>query len=405
VITTKDFKDMKKVNKDYIGVVRRNNGRLQYERIPMQKSVKVMNKLVSMAEDDMMSIEDMTSYVHSQIVFQYLALPFSVDHESNEMYDTADWVMKELVDDLMAARTKVKYLECALKVLEECDYRWNAIRIDNTFPDLLVRTHRDYETEVMGLGLTKDTSILFQSYDLGSGNDGGLFFTVYKNEVPLLPYRSVVEMYDCSEDILDTTMMFDPESNQWDNALRSLVAISNAILENEDEFYKKHVVEAGQEMLEKMKLLCLDPKSYYTWLENIQDRVSIDYSECGKSLDPLLKKDESNRRLYELLETGRKMTCALDMADNLLDWSKEGLMFSGLEKIQTDLQNISKSLLQEMEKEHDNLPEEVFSEDYGEYESPEEEKGEIARELRCVCDKLREWLSLEPRFPEEKDEF
>jgi hypothetical protein len=99
------------------------------------------------------------------------------------------------------------------------------------------------------------------------------------------------------------------------------------------------------------------------------------------------------------------MTCALDMADNLLDWSKEGLMFSGLEKIQTDLQNISKSLLQEMEKEHDNLPEEVFSEDYGEYESPEEERGEIARELRCVCDKLREWLSLEPRFPEEKDEF
>ena len=51
---------MKKVNKDYIGVVRRNNGRLQYERIPMQRSVKVINKLVSMAEDDTMSIEDMT---------------------------------------------------------------------------------------------------------------------------------------------------------------------------------------------------------------------------------------------------------------------------------------------------------------------------------------------------------
>lgn len=403
MITTNDYKDMKKVNKDYIGVVRRNNGRLQYERIPMLRSVKVINKLVSMAEDDTMSIEDMTSYVHSQIVFQYLALPFSVDHESDDMYDTADWVMKRLVDDLKDARTKVKYLECALKVLEECDYRWNAIRIDNTLPDLLVRTRRDYETEVMGLGLTNDTSILFQSYDLD--DDGGLFFTVYKNEVPLLPYRSVVEMYDCSEDILETTMMFDPESNQWDNALRSLVAVSNAILDNEDEFYKKHVVEAGQEMLEKMKLLCLDPKSYYTWLENIQDRVSIDYSECGKSLDPLLKKDESNRRLYELLETGRKMTCALDMADNLLDWSKEGLMFSGLEKIQTDLQNMSKSLLQEMEKEHDNLPEEVFSEDYGEYESPEEERGEIARELRSMCDKLRGWLSLEPRFHEEKDEF
>ena len=405
MITTNDYKDMKKVNKDYIGVVRRNNGRLQYERIPMQRSVKVINKLVSMAEDDTMSIEDMTSYVHSQIVFQYLALPFSVDHESDDMYDTADWVMKRLVDDLKDARTKVKYLECAMKVLEECDYRWNAIRIDNTLPDLLFRTHRDYETECAGLKLTKNTSILFQSFDLGDTYDGGLFFTVYRNNVPVLPYRSVVEMFDCSEEILDTTMMFDAESNQWDNALRNFVAISNAIIEDEDEFFKKHVVEAGQEMLERMKIMCLDTKSYYTWLENIQDRVSIDYSECGKSLDPLLKKDESNRRLYELLETGRKMTCALLMAENLLDWSKEGLMFSGLENIQTDLQNMSKSLLQEMEKEHDNLPEEVFSEDYGEYESPEEERGEIASELRCVCDKLREWLSLEPRFPEENDEF
>ena len=41
---------MKKVNKDYIGVVRNHSGRLHYERIPMLKSDKVINKLIAMAD-------------------------------------------------------------------------------------------------------------------------------------------------------------------------------------------------------------------------------------------------------------------------------------------------------------------------------------------------------------------
>ena len=396
---------MKKVNKDYIGVVRNHSGRLHYERIPMLKSDKVINKLIAMADEKDRSLEEMAAYLRSQPLFEFMVSPFYEDYMSKDCYNIEDEIMKDLVDELKISKTKARFLNCALMVIQECDYRWNSLRVINSLPDLLIRTHEGYEATYLKIRLTKDTTIIFESTDLGCDSYGNLNFTVCWNDLPVLPYRSLVEMYDFSEDILEVTKGYDPDTDQWDNALRCLTATANAIIENEEEFYRQHVVEAGQEMLEKIKLMCLDSQSYYTWLENVQDKVTIDYSECGKSLDPLYDKDDSNRRLYELLEIGRKMTCAMLLADNLLSWSKRGLFFSGLENIQLDLTSIAKSLLQEMEKEHDNLPEEVFSEDCGEYESPEEERGEIARELRSVCDKLRGWLSLEPRFPEANDEF
>lgn len=396
---------MKKVNKDYIGVVRNHSGRLHYERIPMLKSDKVINKLIAMADEKDRSLEEMAAYLRSQPLFEFMVSPFYEDYMSKDCYNIEDEIMKDLVDELKISKTKARFLNCALMVIQECDYRWNSLRVINSLPDLLIRTHEGYEATYLKIRLTKDTTIIFESTDLGCDSYGNLNFTVCWNDLPVLPYRSLVEMYDFSEDILEVTKGYDPDTDQWDNALRCLTATANAIIENEEAFYRQHVVEAGQEMLEKIKLMCLDSQSYYTWLENIQDKVTIDYSECGKSLDPLYDKDDSNRRLYELLEIGRKMTCAMLLADNLLSWSKRGLFFSGLENIQLDLTSIAKSLLQEMEKEHDNLPEEVFSEDYGEFDSLEEERGEIARELRSVCDKLRGWLSLEPRFPEANDEF
>ena len=43
---------MKQVNKDYISVVRSNNGRLLFERIPMIKSDRVKDRLAEFLDDD-----------------------------------------------------------------------------------------------------------------------------------------------------------------------------------------------------------------------------------------------------------------------------------------------------------------------------------------------------------------
>ena len=67
---------MKKSNKDYISVVRNVNRRLQFERIPMQKSTKALAMLYKMSEEDNYTIEDMEAYMRDLPVFKFLALPY-----------------------------------------------------------------------------------------------------------------------------------------------------------------------------------------------------------------------------------------------------------------------------------------------------------------------------------------
>jgi hypothetical protein len=247
-------------------------------------------------------------------------------------------------------------------------------------------------------------SIVLESYELGGEFEGTLAYTVYKNDMTVRPYRSVVQLFDCSDDILHATKVFDPEEGQWDNALRSLVTTANVILTNPEEYFKRSVIEAGQLMLEKIKQMGLDLESYYTWLEGIQDAINVNYSECDKSMEQLDHVDDSNKRLYELYVMGQKMAQALILGENLCGWVNEGLEFIGMDKVHGDLTNLAGVLLKEMEQYYDELPKEVFEECYGEYDIVENEKHDIAVKLRSSCERLRMLLQMEQRFESEDAE-
>ena len=244
---------MKQVNKDYISVVRSNNGRLLFERIPMIKSDRVKDRLAEFLDDDRATIEDMLEYLQEQPIFKFFALPHYEAHGDIDVCRPEDWVLYELTKSLKEARTKVKFLEEVLKLIEECDYRWNVVRITNGFPDIIIRSHSGYESSYVRIRLNDEVSIVFESYELGGEFEGTLAYTVYKNDMTVRPYRSVVQLFDCSDDILHATKVFDPEEGQWDNALRSLVTTANVILTNPEEYFKRSVIEAGQLMLEKIK--------------------------------------------------------------------------------------------------------------------------------------------------------
>ena len=241
--------------------------------------------------------------------------------------------------------------------------------------------------------LTKEMSILFEANDLGEEFGGNLYYIVYKGNTPVLPYRSVVEMYECSDDILDATKVFDPELCQWDNALKSFTATANAILDDEEAYMKANVIEAGQEMLEKIKLMSLDLEAYYRWLQN-NENVSVDYSENEKTLNSLYDKEGLNRRLYELYVIGDKMTQALMMAENLQVWSDEGLSYNGLANVHSDLKCLATVLLQEIESVLAELPEGVFAESYGKDTFMERQTHTIAKDLNFTCDNLRMLLAM-----------
>lgn len=395
---------MKQVNKDYISVVRSNNGRLLFERIPMIKSDRVKDRLAEFLDDDRATIEDMLEYLQEQPIFKLFALPHYEAHRDIDVCRPEDWVLYELTKSLKEARTKVKFLEEVLKLIEECDYRWNVVRITNGFHDIIIRSHSGYESSYVRIRLNDEVSIVFESYELGGEFEGTLAYTVYKNDMTVRPYRSVVQLFDCSDDILHATKVFDPEEGQWDNALRSLVTTANVILTNPDEYFKRSVIEAGQLMLEKIKQMGLDLESYYTWLEGIQDAINVNYSECDKSMEQLDNVDDSNKRLYELYVMGQKMAQALILGENLCGWVNEGLEFIGMDKVHGDLTNLAGVLLKEMEQYHDELPKEVFEECYGEYDIVENEKHDIAVKLRSSCERLRMLLQMEQRFESEDAE-
>lgn len=389
---------MKQINKDYISVVRSNNGRLLFERIPMIKSDRVKDKLAEFLDDDRATIEDMLEYLQEQPIFKFFALPHYEAHGDIDVCRPDDWVLYEMTKSLKEARTKVKFLEEVLKLIEECDYRWNVVRITNSFPDIIIRSHSGYESSYVRIRLNDEVSIVFESYELGGEFEGTLAYTVYKNDMTVRPYRSVVQLFDCSDDILHATKVFDPEEGQWDNVLRSLVTTANVILTNPEEYFKRSVIEAGQLMLEKIKQMGLDLESYYTWLEGIQDAINVNYSECDKSMNQLDNVDYSNKRLYELYVMGQKMAQAVILGENLCGWVNEGLEFIGMDKIHDDLTNLAGVLLKEMEQCHDELPKEVFEEYYGEYDIVENEKHDIAVKLRSSCERLRMLLQMEQRF-------
>lgn len=394
---------MKKINKDYISVVRNVNRRLQFERIPMQKSAAALAKLYKMSEEDNYTVSDMEAYIRDLPVFKFMALPYYQAAGLMDFDHPEDWAMKELVTELKSAKTKVRFLEKAVALIEECDYRWNLVRITNSLPDILIYSHPAYGTTYLDLKLTNDMSVLFEANELDDELWGNLYYTVYKGDTPVLPYRSVVELYECPDEMLDATKVFDPESSQWDNALKSYTATVNGILDDHESYLKKNVIEAGQEMLEKVKLMSLDAESYYRWIEQNED-VAMDYSNGEKTLNSLNDKEEPNRRLYEIYVMGDKMTQALVMAENLHTWSGEGLEYNGLANVLGDLKCLAMVLLQEMESIHDGISEEVFEEDYGECNCIEREKHTIATNLRSTCEKLRMLLSLQERFPSQDND-
>ena len=396
---------MKQVNKDYISVVRSQSGRLHYERIPIQKSEILSDRLICMANEERFTLKDMKTYLTNSPIFLFMAQPFHDNNTDIEYDEPANWAMKNLVDALFKEKTKVKFLEKALDVIEECDYRWNVLRIENSTCDISLRSMAAYESVMKRLNLNKDNCLVANMDSVGMLYDGELTFTIIHKGNYLLPYRSLVELFECAEETLESSRTFDAEEAHWDNYLKAVVSIGNEILERGEEYFKEKVISDGLLMAEKITQMCTDLDGYYNWLWFDRGPVEIEYSENNADTNVVEKIDASNKDLMEIFTIGRKLTCAMYLAENLQEWSKLGGEYSCLEAIYPQMMKLGPGVLERMEKAHDLLPAEVFEEEYAERGLVEKEKWEIALELRKIIDDLREWLEMETRFREKMPEW
>lgn len=396
---------MKQVNKDYISVVKSHSGRLHYERIPIQKSEALSNRLIGMANDERFTLKDMMTYLTNSPLFAFMAQPFYDNNTDIEYEEPANWAMKNLVDALLKEKTKVKFLEKALELIEECDYRWNVLRIENSTSDIALRSMAAYESAIKRLMLSEDNWLVTNMDSVGLLYDGELTFTIIHKGKYVLPYRSLVELFECAEETLESSRTFDAEEAHWDNYLKAVVSTGNEILERGEEYFKEKVISDGLLMAEKITQMCTDLGGYYNWLWFDRGPVEIEYSENEADPEGVEQVDASNKELMEIFTIGRKLTCAMYLAENLQEWSKLGGEYSCLEAIYPQMMKLGPNVLERMERAYELLPAEVFEEQYAERGEVEKEKRSIAFELRKIIDDLREWLEMETRFRETISEW
>ena len=262
-----------------------------------------------------------------------------------------------------------------------------------------------YESAMKRLTLSEDNWLVTNMDSVGRVYDGELTFTIIHKGNYVLPYRSLVEFFECAEEALESSRTFDAEEANWDNYLRAVVSTGNEILERGEEYFKEKVISDGLLMAEKITQMCTDLDGYYNWLWFDRGPVEIEYSENEADPEGVEQVDASNQDLMEIFTVGRKLTCAMYLAENLQEWSKLGGEYSCLEAIYPQMIKLGLDVLERMERAHDLLPAEVFEEQYAERGEVEKEKRSIALELRKIIDDLREWLEMETRFREKMSEW
>ena len=385
---------MKQVNKDYIGIVKKNSGRFSFEKLKIQKSEQLIDELTTMAYHSGFTLNDMLSYLSKSSLFVYFALPF-YEHCDETIWDEAPNVkIKTLVDSLDKQKTKVNFLERALELIQECDYRCNVMQLDCNPQDCVLRTFAEYESQSVLIDVTDDISIWVNAHNVGGDFAAELSFTVMKGGVPVLPYRSLIELYECSEDIIETTRMFDPEVYQWENFMRTLVATANEILDLKEDYFKKAVIEDGLMMADKITQMCTDINGYLNWLTYYRTEVQVEYSDNDANPTVLDTYDEQYRELYKIYSVGLKLSCAMYLAENLKEWSQFGEQYENLADIYEHMIKFAPEILQMVETACKQFPDKFFDEKYRGEGLDEIGQRMVALNMLDIAADLKDWLNI-----------
>ena len=385
---------MKQVNKDYIGIIKKNSGRFCFEKFKIQKSEQLIDVLTTMAYHSGFTLNDMLSYLRKSSLFVYFALPF-YEHCDETIWDEAPNVkIKTLVDSLDKQKTKVNFLEMALELIQECDYRCNVMQLEGNPQNCVLRSFAEYESQSVLIDITGDTSILVNAHNVGGDFGAELSFTVMKCGIPVLPYRSLIELYECSEDIMETTRMFDPEVFQWENFMRTLVATANEILDLQEDYFKKAVIEDGLMMADKITQMCTDMNGYLNWLTYERKEVQVEYSDNDADTTILDTYDEQYRELYKIYSAGLKLSCAMYLAENLKEWSQFGEDYENLADIYEQMIKFTPEILQRVETACKQFPDKFFDENYRSEGLDEIGQRMVALNMLDIAADLKDWLNI-----------
>lgn len=340
---------MKDINKDYISVVRRSDGQLKFERIPIMKSDRLLNILMGMSCDDKFTLEDMESVLANNPLYSQLMLPYFDMRECGCIDDIDPFNNHVLraIEGYEMVKTKPEFYLMAQHIMELLDYKWTLMKNLLESSNIILHSVTEGESLNISIKVTADTSILLYGRKIGQG--GKLSITVKHKDVYVAPYLSLVNLYECDEKILSSTIMLDPDLAQLDYAFLTVVRIANEILQNEQAYFDKNVINAGKEMLSALMCLKEDVCDYICWQEKKTENTIIHYSG-NELVCPGGHHSQEAEELSEYLLRAKKMWGGLILGDNLNEWSELGGKFSSLENVESHIILLAKESLKDLDQ-------------------------------------------------------
>lgn len=295
------------INRDYIGVVKENDGVYSYERIDIQKSDELLNKLKAMANNPNRTVLDLQEcfemhFKHSKKQAYDCCLPHSysssyigcvcypqmlkfdeykagkrqIEEQIRRRYaESGPFINQAMMPTEIAQeekryeeQLKSTFLAQAIRYIEAVDFMATSSKLKEQ-PTIRMMSHEKIGWKEMLYKISKDLDIKVMT-NFGYGASSYFFVNVRYKGIDLLPYSQLVRYYYARmADIIAYTRSYNTERESWQVALAFVADIGNRAQQGDFSFAHDWLEHEITEMLEGLNEIRQNPK---TILEDFKKR-------------------------------------------------------------------------------------------------------------------------------------
>ena len=286
----------KKINIDYIGVVKEDNGAYKFEQMPIIESVELKETLKAMCNNPNRTLLDMQDAFAMQVntenkVYNY-CLPYSyssayidyyIFYPELKTYETyqADKDAKiqeitalvkndEILEDDKAKRIKNNiqeydqllkdsFLSKAIRYIEAMDFTATCTHL-RTLDSVKMFSHESARWTDNLYHINEDLIITVRT-NFAYGSSARFFVNVCYKGIDLLTYTDIVKYYYANmQDIIQCTRNYTPARESWQTALAFVADLSNKTKAGIDEFAHNWIRNEVTEMMDRLQHIKREPK-------------------------------------------------------------------------------------------------------------------------------------------------
>lgn len=372
------------INRDYIGVVKENDGVYSYERIDIQKSDELLNKLKAMANNPNRTVLDLQEcfemhFKHSKKQAYDCCLPYSysssyidyvgypqmlkfdeykegkrkIEEQIRQRYAKRKPFINQAMMPTEIAQEEKRYeeqlkstfLTQAIRYVEAVDFTATSSKLEEQ-PTIRMMSHEKIGWKEMLYKISKDLDIKVMT-NFGYGASSYFFVNVRYKGIDLLPYSQLVRYYYARmADIIAYTRSYNTERKSWQVALDFVADIGNRAQQGDSSFAHDWLEHEITEMLEGLNYIQQNPKVV---IEEVKNRKTE--SDGLYSVYNISGNDLQSYQIYPdelaIVFRAEKITNALRFIDKL---QRAGSIYQpAREAIQT-IKNHNRQIASEIEE-------------------------------------------------------